>query len=275
MPTIDLNSDLGESPAPERRGGPRRLGDDAAMDDAAMFGLVSSANVACGIHAGDPATMLASARLALEHGVTLGAHPSYRDRAGFGRRAMDVEPHELQAEVLDQVSALAGLASSVGASVAYVKPHGALYNRIALDEEQADAVARAAADAGLPLLGLPGSAIGRIAVLHGVPFVAEGFADRAYLADGSLAPRSIPGAVIDDPDAVAERAVRMALEHEVESLDGGTIAVHVASLCVHGDTPGAVELARATRDALEAAGVGIRPFLGAPGSFVDAASSGR
>lgn len=254
MPAIDLNSDLGE------HFGAWRLGDDRAM-----FELVSSANIACGFHAGDPATMLASARLSIEHGVVIGAHPSYRDLAGFGRRAMDVDAHELHAEVLYQVSALAGVAASVGARVAYIKPHGALYNRIAVDEEQADAVARAAADSGLPVLGLPGSAIERIARLHGVGFVAEGFADRAYLSDGSLAPRSLPGAVIDDVDAVAERALRMVVEHAVETVDGGVIGLDVASLCVHGDTPGAVELARATRSALEGAGVEVRPFaVGAP-----------
>jgi 5-oxoprolinase (ATP-hydrolysing) subunit A len=249
VPTLDLNADLGEG------FGAWRLGDDAAM-----LAVVSSANLACGFHAGDPAIMLATASRALEHGVAIGAHPSYRDLAGFGRRAMDADPHELHAEVLYQVSALRGIAASIGAEVRYIKPHGALYNRIAVDDAQAEAVARAAAATGLPLLGLPGSALERMAAEHGVGFVAEGFADRAYLADGTLAPRSIPGAVLDDPDEVAERAVRMAVDGLVDTLDGDTIPLRIASLCVHGDTPGAVELATATRAALEGAGVGIAAF---------------
>lgn len=253
MATVDLNSDLGEG------FGAWRMGDDAAM-----YPLVSSANLACGFHGGDPATMLAGARLALEHGVAIGAHPSYRDLAGFGRRAMDVDPHELHAELLYQVSALRGIAASVGAELRYLKPHGALYNRIsgsdAGSEGQADAVARAAADCGLPILGLPGSAIARIAADHGVRFIAEGFADRAYLADGTLAPRSIPGALIEDPDEVADRALGMVLDGAVDTLDGDRIRMQVASLCVHGDTPGAVDLARSIRSALEQHGVEVRAF---------------
>ena len=249
MVSVDLNADLGEG------FGAWRMGDDAAM-----FALVSSANVACGFHAGDASMMLASARLAIENGVVLGAHPSYRDLAGFGRRTMDVDPHELHAEVLYQVSALRGLAASVGAEVRYVKPHGALYNRIVVDEAQAEAVVRAAADAALPLLGLPGSAAERLAERHGVRFVREGFADRAYLSDGTLAPRSLPGSVIDDPDEVAERAVRMVRDGAVDTLDGDPVALDVRSLCVHGDTPGAVEIARSVRAALEDAGVEIGGF---------------
>ncbi len=249
MPSIDLNSDLGES------FGAWRMGDDAAL-----FGIVSSANVACGFHAGDGTTMLASARLAAQHGVTVGAHPSYRDLAGFGRRAMDVDPDELHAEVLYQVSALQGVARVAGVEVRYLKPHGALYNRIAVDEGQADAVARVAADTGLPILGPPGSAIERAAEERGVRFVREGFADRAYLADGSLAPRSRQGSVLHDPAAVAARAVRMVTEGVVETLDGGTLGLGIESLCLHGDTAGAVDLARATRNALEQAGVDIRSF---------------
>ncbi|MBI5160759.1 MAG: LamB/YcsF family protein [Micrococcales bacterium] len=253
MATVDLNSDLGEG------FGAWRMGDDAAM-----YPLVSSANLACGFHAGDASTMLAGARLALEHGVTIGAHPSYRDLAGFGRRAMDIDPHELHAEVLYQVAALRGLAATVGAEVRYLKPHGALYPRIsgtgAAAEGQADAVARAAAECGLPILGLPGSAIEGIAADHGVRFIAEGFADRAYLADGTLAPRSIPGALIEDPDEVTDRALTMVLDGEVDTLDGDRIGVQIASLCVHGDTPGAVELARGIRAALEEHGVEVRAF---------------
>lgn len=253
MATVDLNSDLGEG------FGAWRMGEDAAM-----YPLISSANLACGFHAGDPPTMLAGARLALEHGVAIGAHPSYRDLAGFGRRAIDADPHELHAELLYQVSALRGIAAAVGAEVRYLKPHGALYTRVAgtgaLAEGHADAVARVAAECGLALLGLPGSTIERLAVERGIRFVAEGFADRAYLADGTLAPRSIPGAVIEDPAEVAARAVRMVLEGTVDTLDGGSIPLEIASLCVHGDTPGAVGMARATRDALERHGVEVLAF---------------
>ena len=253
MVTVDINSDLGEG------FGAWRMGDDARM-----YPVVTSANLACGFHAGDAVTMLAGARVALEHGVRIGAHPSYRDLAGFGRRAMDVDPHELHAEVLYQVAALRGLAASVGAEVRYLKPHGALYNRISgtgpAAEGQADAVARVAAECRLPILGLPGGAIERIAADHGVPFVAEGFADRAYLQGGTLAPRSIPGAVIEDPDEVAERALQMVRGGTVDTLDGEPIPVEIASLCVHGDTPGAVEMARRIRSELERDGVEVRAF---------------
>ncbi len=249
MLAVDLNCDLGEG------FGAWRMGDDAGL-----FPLVTSANLACGFHAGDAVTMLTGCRLALENGVAIGAHPGYRDLAGFGRRAMDVDPLELHAEVLYQVGALQALAASVGAEVRYVKPHGALYNRMVVDDAQAEAVARAAADAGLPLLGMPGSAAERMARQHGVGFVPEGYPDRVYLADGSLTPRSIPGAVLDDPDEIAARAVRLAVEGVIDTIDGGDIRMPVRSLCVHGDAPGAVAAARACRDALQAAGVELRAF---------------
>ncbi len=246
---IDLNSDLGES------FGAWRMGDDAAM-----LPLVTSANLACGFHAGDPATMLDGVRLAAEHGVAIGAHPSYRDLAGFGRRAMDVAERDLHADVLYQVSALAGIAASAGTRVRYVKPHGALYNRIAVDPGQARAVARAAADAGLPLLGPAGSAIEEAAAEVGVHFVREAFADRAYLPDGRLAPRTEPGAVLTEVPAIAERAVRLAETGTVEAIDGSVLALAVDSLCVHGDTPGAVAMARAVREALGSAGIEAAAF---------------
>lgn len=244
MAAIDLNSDLGEG----------------VGDDTALFALVTSANVACGGHTGDEASMRASVTLAIDRGVSLGAHPSYRDREGFGRRAMDVSADELHAEVLYQVGALAAIATSAGTRVRYLKPHGALYNRIAVDPVQADAVVRAAKDAGLPLLGLAGTAIHDAAERHGVEFFREAFVDRAYLPDGTLAPRSADGAVIADTAAAAERAVAMVLDGTVQAIDGTVLHVELDSLCVHGDTPGAVAMAAAVRDRLADAGVELRAF---------------
>ena len=244
MAAIDLNSDLGEG----------------VGDDTAMFGIVTSANVACGGHAGDDESMRACVALAIEHGVSLGAHPSYPDREGFGRRAVEIGAAELRDELLRQIEALAAIATRAGTRIRYLKPHGALYNRIAVDPVQADAVALAARDAALPLLGLAGSAIHTAADRHGVAFFREAFADRAYLPDGTLAPRSIDGAVITDPLVAAERAVRMAVDGRVETLDGTLVRVEVDSLCVHGDTPGAVAMAAAVRERLAAAGVELRAF---------------
>lgn len=244
MAAIDLNSDLGEG----------------VGDDAAVFGLVTSANVACGGHAGDGDSMRACVALAVEHGVSLGAHPSYPDREGFGRREVEIGAGELREEILRQVEALAVITASAGTRVRYLKPHGALYNRIVADPVQADAVALAARDVGLPLLGLAGTAIQEAAERHGVEFFREAFADRAYLPDGTLAPRSIEGSVIDDPLVAAERAVRMAVDGIVVALDGAVLGVELDSLCVHGDTPGAVAMAAAVRERLAAAGVELRPF---------------
>ncbi len=244
MAAIDLNSDLGEG----------------VGDDAAIFGLVTSANVACGGHAGDEDSMRACVALAIEHGVSLGAHPSYPDREGFGRRDQELDAGELRDEILRQVEALAAIATSAGTRPCYVKPHGALYNRIVLDPVQADAVALASRDAGLPLLGLADSAIHSAADRHGVGFFREAFADRAYLPDGTLAPRSIEGSVIADPLVAADRAVRMAGDGTVVALDGTVLRVELDSLCVHGDTPDAVAMAAAVRDRLTAAGVGLRAF---------------
>jgi 5-oxoprolinase (ATP-hydrolysing) subunit A len=249
--TVDLNADLGEG------FGVWRLGDDDAL-----LGLVTSANVACGFHAGDPSTMRRVCSRAVEAGVAIGAQVSYRDLAGFGRRFVDVEPAELADDVLYQLAALDGVARASGGRVRYVKPHGALYNAVVTHEAQAAAVVAAVRDldATLPVLGLPGSALLRAATDAGLRTVAEGFADRGYTPDGTLVPRREPGALVHDPAAVGARAVRMAADGRVEAVDGSTIAVEVESVCVHGDTPGAVELARAVRTALTEAGLGPAPF---------------
>ena len=248
---MDLNSDLGEG-----------YGRWALGDDAALLEVVTSANVACGFHAGDPATIDRTVRAAVERGVSIGAQVSYPDLAGFGRREMDVAPADLTADVLYQLGALEAFARAAGSRVRYVKPHGALYNRIVHDPVQAAAVVEAVRryDPALPLLTLPGSAAMDAAREAGVPAVAEGFADRAYTADGRLVSRREPGAVVHDPERVAARALVMATEHRVEAVDGTQVAVEVRSLCVHGDTPGAVDLARQVRAALEQAGVTLEPF---------------
>jgi len=250
-PVIDLNSDLGES------FGAWRVGDDEAM-----FGLVSSANVACGFHAGDALTMAESVGRAARHGVALGAHPGYRDLAGFGRRALDTSPAEIAAELLVQLGALDGLARAAGIRVRYVKAHGALYHRLAVDETAAHAFAEAVAryDATLPLLGPPSSALERASDASGLRFAREAFVDRGYVADGSLVPRGEPGAVVDDPAAAADRALELAETGGITADDGSRVELAPDSLCLHGDTPGAVAMARAVRAALEAAGVEIRAF---------------
>ncbi|UYN83405.1 MAG: LamB/YcsF family protein [Microcella sp.] len=249
MPTVDLNSDLGES-----------FGAWSMGDDASMLQLVTSANLACGFHAGDPTVMLDACRTAVLRGVAIGAHPSYRDLAGFGRREMEVPAEQLHADVLYQVSALAGMAAHVGGVLSHIKPHGALYNRVAVDLEVAEVVVDVAHGLALPVLGLPGSAIEAACARAGVRFVREAFTDRGYLADGTLAPRGLDGAVLTDPRDVAERAVRIATEGVVVALDGTEVAARVDSLCVHGDTAGAVDLARAVRTALDRAGVEVTAF---------------
>lgn len=249
MTAIDLNSDLGEWDLPADAG-----------DDVRMFGLVTSANIACGFHAGNAESMLASARSAAENGVSLGAHPSYRDREGFGRRDREVDAATLIADILEQVEALSIAADAAGTRIRYLKPHGALYNRIAVDPVQADAVALVARDAGLPILGLAGTAIHTAADGHGVQFFREAFVDRAYLPDGRLVPRAVAGAVLTDPAAVAARTVRMVADGAVEALDGTVIRVELDSLCVHGDTPGAFAMAAAVREHLMAAEVELKAF---------------
>ena len=248
---IDLNSDLGES------FGVWRLGDDDAMLE-----VVTSANVACGFHAGDPTVMRSVCRDAVSRGVAIGAQVSYPDLAGFGRRFLDIDPRELRDAVLYQLGALDAFAQVAGSEVAYVKPHGALYHATIDGAAQADAVVAAAAeyDPSLAVLGAPGSCLLRAAEAAGLEPVVEAFADRAYLSDGRLVPRSQPGALVVDPAEVAARAVRLAAEHEVTAVDGTNVRVDARSLCVHGDTPGAVELARAVRDALDDAGVVVVPF---------------
>ncbi|WP_394289339.1 5-oxoprolinase subunit PxpA [Microbacterium sp.] len=248
MAEIDLNADLGET-----------VDGVPTADDEAMFAVVSSASVACGGHAGDAASMRSAVTRARAAGVAVGAHPSFLDRAGFGRTALAVAPELLREQVRDQISALA----EAGADLRYVKPHGALYHVVSADAEAAAAVAEAVADVAralgrtLPVLGLPGEIV-RAADAAGLPFVHEAFLDRGYLPSGGLVPRSQPGALLDDPVVVAERAVRLATEGIVEAVDGSLIAADAASLCVHGDSPGAVEMARAVRAALDAAGVVVR-----------------
>ncbi|MFD6435413.1 LamB/YcsF family protein [Streptomyces venezuelae] len=250
-PLIDLNADLGEG-----------FGRWHLTDDEELLSVVTSANVACGFHAGDPATMRRVCDRAAERGVRIGAQVSYRDLAGFGRRAMDVPAAELAAEVAYQIGALEVFARAAGTRVSYVKPHGALYNRVVHDEEQARAVVEGVllTDAALPVLGLPGSSLLKTADKAGLPVVTEAFADRAYTDEGTLVPRTREGAVVTEADAVVARSVGMARSGVVTSLDGREIEVRARSLCLHGDTPGAVELARRVRAELEAAGVRVAAF---------------
>ncbi|WP_404313421.1 LamB/YcsF family protein [Agrococcus terreus] len=254
MTTIDLNSDLGEN-VPERIVG----------DDAAMLRVVTSANVACGFHAGSPEGIRATLVEAVARGVAIGAHPGYRDYEGFGRLDVDIDDATLQAHVEYQLGALGALATSAGGRMVYVKPHGALYNRIAHDEAHARVVVAAvrAVDPALVLLGLAGSVVLDVAEAAGLATAAEAFADRAYTPEGLLVSRKEPGSVLHDPEAVAARMVRLAQEGVLEAIDGTTIRVRAESICVHGDSPGAIAMAEATRAALEAAGVAIAPFAGA------------
>ncbi|MEV5729479.1 5-oxoprolinase subunit PxpA [Streptomyces pharetrae] len=251
MSAIDLNADLGEG-----------FGRWRLTDDEQLLSVVTSANVACGFHAGDAVTMRRVCELAAERRVTIGAQVSYRDLAGFGRRAMDVPPAELAAEVAYQIGALEVFARAAGSRVAYVKPHGALYNRVVHDERQARAVIDGVllADATLPVLGLPGSLLLELAARAGLPAVTEAFADRAYTEEGTLVPRGEDGAVLTDPEAVVERSVSLARSGTVTARSGRPIEVRARSLCLHGDTPGAVELARRVRARLESAGVRVEAF---------------
>jgi 5-oxoprolinase (ATP-hydrolysing) subunit A len=248
---IDLNADLGEG------FGVWQLGDDDAM-----LGIVSSANVACGFHAGDPAGLLRVCRLAAERGVRIGAQVSYRDLAGFGRRFIDVAAEDLTADVVYQIGALQAIATAAGSAVSYVKPHGALYNTIVTNREQGAAVAEAVhlVDATLPVLGMADSAFFDEATRRGLRTVAEAFADRAYRPDGRLVSRREPGAVLHDPAVIADRVVTMVTSGLVTAIDGTQIAVSVESVCVHGDSPGAVQIATAVRDQLKAAGAEIGAF---------------
>ncbi|WP_112469128.1 5-oxoprolinase subunit PxpA [Streptomyces triticisoli] len=248
---IDLNSDLGEG------FGQWQLGDDEAL-----LSLVTSANVACGFHAGDPTVMRRICEAAAERGVAIGAQVGYRDLAGFGRRFIDVDPAELVNDVVYQIAALDGFARLAGIRVAYVKPHGALYNAIVHHEAQAAAVAEAVRryDPELPVLGLPGSVWLRTARAAGLTPVHEAFADRAYTPEGTLVPRREPGAVLHDPEVIVRRCLRMVTEGVVEAVDGSDVPLSVRSLCVHGDTADAVAIARRLREELERAGLAPTPF---------------
>lgn len=250
-PTIDLNSDLGEGYGAWKMG-----------DDDTMLTLVSSANVACGFHAGDPLTILATLRAAAARGVAVGAHVSYPDRVGFGRRPMDVTSDELTADVIYQIGALQGLAQAAGTRVTYVKPHGALYNTIAGDARQADAVIAGirAVDPALVLMGLAGAPILARAQAAGLATVAEAFADRAYTPQGTLVSRREAGAVLHDPDLIASRMLRLATEGVIEAVDGSVLPLAAQSICVHGDSPDAVSMARCIRERLMVAGVAITAF---------------
>lgn len=252
MSTLDLNSDVGES------FGRWELGDDASM-----LALVTSANVACGFHAGDPTTLRRTCALAAERGVAVGAQVGYRDLAGFGRRFIDAAPDELADDVVYQIGALDGICRAVGTRVKYVKPHGALYNTIVHHEAQAAAVVAAvrAYDPRLPVLGLPGSVVLAAAEDAGLRTVREFFVDRGYTPQATLVPRSQPGALLHDPQEVTARLLRMVTDGKVTAVDGTDVHVDAESACVHGDSPGAVAMAEAVRAGLEAAGVALRPFV--------------
>ena len=249
--TVDLNSDSGEA-----------FGSWSMGDDAAMMKIVSSANIACGFHAGDPLTMRSTVEAAAKNDVSIGAHVSYPDLVGFGRRFMDMTPAELSAAVLYQMGALEAVCRASNTRISYVKPHGGLYNAIVHHEKQAEAVAYAVKEFGsdLPILCLPNSEIERKALTLNVPVVHEVFADRGYTPEGTLVSRTQPGAVIHDVDKVAQRVLQMATEGTVVANDGSTVTLDAQSICVHGDTPGAVAIAQKVRETLTAHDVEIRSF---------------
>ncbi|WMY87497.1 5-oxoprolinase subunit PxpA [Pseudomonas shirazica] len=251
MVKIDLNSDLGES------FGPWAMGDDASMLD-----IVTSANIACGFHAGDPAGILSVLKEAVARGVVIGAHVGYRDLVGFGRRVMEPSSSELIGDVIYQIGALEGLAKAAGTTISYVKPHGALYNTIAKDRRQgADVIAAIkAVNPALTLLVLAGAPIVEQAREAGLKVVCEAFADRAYNSDGSLVNRRIAGAVIHDPELITQRMLRLVREGVVEAVDGSIVPLQADSICVHGDNPAAVQTAKALRDAFEMNNVQLRSF---------------
>jgi UPF0271 protein len=250
-PHIDLNSDVGES------FGRWQLGDDERV-----LQVVTSANVACGFHAGDASTLRRCCETAVRHGVVVGAQVGYRDLAGFGRRFVDYDPVELADDVTYQIGALEALARVAGTRVAYVKPHGALYNATVHHDVQARAVVAAvrAYDPSLPVLGLPGSRLLAAAEEAGLRTVREAFADRAYTPEATLVPRTERGSVLSDPDEVAARVVRLVTDGTLVAADGSTVRVEADSVCVHGDSPGAVAMAVAVRDALAAQGVELQAF---------------
>jgi UPF0271 protein len=251
MNTVDLNADLGEG-----------YGNWAMGDDNALLDVVTSANVACGFHAGDPSIMRAVCRRAADRDVAIGAHVGYADKPGFGRRFIDIEPSALRDEVLYQIAALDAFARVAGSEVSYVKPHGALYNTIGHHEEQAAAVVAAVADydRALPVLGLPGAVWLKLAEEAGLTVVHEAFADRAYSPDGTLVSRREPGSVLHDGREIAKRCVAMATGASIKDVKGGELKLHPGSICLHGDTPGAVQIAQRVRKSLTDAGVALTPF---------------
>jgi UPF0271 protein len=251
VPVIDLNADLGES-----------FGGFSIGRDAELIPLLTSANVACGFHGGDPRVMDRTVRRCREAGVAVGAHPSFPDLVGFGRRALDVTPVEAETDVLYQVAALAGFCRRHGLSMQHVKPHGALYNQANGSPRLAASIAAgvAAFDPGLLLVCQPGTELARAGEAAGLTVAHEGFADRAYNADGTLVSRAVEGSVYDDPDRATEQALRMVTEGTVVALDGTEVDVRVDTLCVHGDNPEAVRLVGMLRERLAAAGVSVRPL---------------
>jgi UPF0271 protein len=246
---IDLNSDLGES-----------FGAYTMGADEAVLGSITSANIACGFHAGDPSVMRQTIRMARAAGVAVGAHPGFPDLVGFGRRDMKVTPREAEDFILYQIAALAGVAAAEGVRLQHVKPHGALFNMAVRDAALADAIARAAAviDRALILFGLPGSELVAAGKRAGLRTAGEGFADRAYQPDGTLVPRHREDSVIRDADAVVRRVIRMVRDQVVDAIDGSVVPLAVDTICVHGDTPGAADLAARIRAALSEAGVEVK-----------------
>jgi UPF0271 protein len=248
---VDLNADMGES-----------FGRWTLGDDSGLLALVTSANIACGFHAGEPATLVRTCQTAVEQGVVIGAHVGYPDVSGFGRRFIDVAPDDLFADVLYQIGALDGIARAHGGRVAYLKPHGALYNTVVHHEQQARAVVQAvvAYEQDIAILGLPDSILLDVALSQGLRTVREAFADRAYTAKGTLVSRREPASVLHDPEEVAARVVRLVTQHRLSAIDGTDITLEADSICVHGDSPGAVTMAAAVRQGLESAGVLLAPF---------------
>ncbi|MGH9081266.1 MAG: 5-oxoprolinase subunit PxpA [Acidimicrobiales bacterium] len=248
MTGVDLNADLAE-------------GETFTASDRAVLAEVTSASLACGLHAGNPAVMQATAAACLDGGVTIGAHVSFRDREGFGRRPVRADPAAVVADIVEQVSILSDAIATTGATPSYLKPHGALYHQMGSDPAVAAAVVEAATRTGLGVvLAQPASAVIRPASDAGLTLVPEGYPDRGYQADGRLVPRGEPGALVDDPEEVGRRALSLARRGGLESVEGSWTPVAVATLCVHGDAPGAAGNARAVRAALESSGVSVRPF---------------
>jgi UPF0271 protein len=254
MPVVDLNADLAE-------------GDHLSERDRGVLASVTSASLACGFHAGGPGVMRSTAEVCVARGVAIGAHVSYRDRPGFGRRDLEIDPGTLARDIVAQWETLDEHVRAVGGTLSFVKPHGALYHRMGHDPAVAGAVVRAAAQVGAgALVAQAGTVVTGVAARVGLRVVSEGFPDRAYLADGRLAPRGRPGALVEDPVVVGDRAVALAVRGGTEAVDGSWTPVEAETLCIHGDAEGADETARAVRAALEGAGVTVRSFVDGDGS---------